>query len=438
MLQLSILFIWLTILAVLILLKSKYELLSPEFGFVACFIPSVLYAFLYVDIWSLNLSTMTVFTIMIGTFSFVITSFLTRPVCKMYIKLNPIVKSKSRTMDVNEYIASWKIHLIIGLQIIALICTIMFLISEFGTDLSYAMFAFRVSSMSVNSDDYVKLPLLLRALRRVCLASGYVVMFLLLNSVVYGNKKNRSSELICVLLSLFNGSTLGGRGESLQLLAAGVIQYLLISRRRNGKNFIQKKSLLKVFMLTGIIILTFAQIGELMGRNMSFLKFDEYIAVYLSAELKNLDIFVRRGVFGADVASAQTLTNVINVLAVLFNKPEWIHSLDLPFNYINGYALGNVCTIFFAFLYDGGLTAVVIYTSLMAAFCQKLYQSSLKSEMRSDISISTILYSFTWFTVVFSFFSNKFYEIVFSTIILWCMGTWTVLKWFFMQKITFR
>lgn len=48
-----------------------------------------------------------------------------------------------------------------------------------------------------------------------------------------------------------------------------------------------------MIVLATIILATFAGLGSLLGRQMEFLNFNDYIAVYLSAELKNLDIFIR-------------------------------------------------------------------------------------------------------------------------------------------------
>lgn len=64
-----------------------------------------------------------------------------------------------------------------------------FLISNFGTNISAAIYAFRLRSMNITSSDYVSLPGFVRLIRRIALAAGYIVMYLFFNGIVYKSKK---------------------------------------------------------------------------------------------------------------------------------------------------------------------------------------------------------------------------------------------------------
>ena len=157
------------------------------------------------------------------------------------------------------------------------------------------------------------------------------------------------------------------------------------------------------------------------------------MAVYLSAELKNLDIFVTTGIIGHPFIQSLTLYNVINSLGGILSQPSWIHSFAIPYYYYGNYSLGNVGTVFYPFIYDGGWLGVIVYTSIMATICQIVYKRFLKSNKTSDISLSFIFYSYLFYIIIFSFFSDKFYEMIFNTAFIWTLVSWAVLKVFLLK-----
>ncbi len=425
-------------LCILSLASSKGAVLSPQFGFATCFIPGIIYALMYVDKWNLQLSGYTLFTIILGVSIFITVSTITSWLCRIYKKeklRRGRITEGNVIGNVNDYITQWKLALIIILQLFTLVSTLLFLFRNFGTDLSAAMMSFRISNNDITSTNYITLPGTIRAIRRVCLASGFIMTYLFTNGLVYNNKKNRVAELLCIFLTLLNSLTLGGRGDALQLITAGVMQYLIIERHKEGRKFIKIGNILKIMVITIVIIATFAQVGELLGRNMSFINFNDYIAVYLSAELKNLDTFIRSGVFGTNFISSQTMVNVVNLLGSLLGNTDWIHNLDNPYRFMNGYSLGNVSTVFYAFMYDGGYIGTVIYTSIMAIICQIIFQGATNANTEKKISLSVVLYSYVWFTVIFSFFSDKFYEIIINTNFVWMLFSWLVIRAFLLVKL---
>lgn len=169
-----------------------------------------------------------------------------------------------------------------------------------------------------------------------------------------------------------------------------------------------------------ILLFSFSFVGELLGRNMmTFLGLRDYIAVYISAEIKNLDSFIGQGNFGSSLSNSQVFANLSKLLAFICMDPSIEHSLTNPFQFINGFALGNVSTIFYAFVFDGGLIGLVIFTVIMGIVCQFFFYKALKSDPSSQICLSIIFYSYVLFTVSFSFFSDKFYEMIFNPVFVW-------------------
>lgn len=188
-----------------------------------------------------------------------------------------------------------------------------------------------------------------------------------------------------------------------------------------------------------ILLFSFSFVGELLGRNMmTFLGLRDYIAVYISAEIKNLDSFIGQGNFGSSLSNSQVFANLSKLLAFICMDPSIEHSLTNPFQFINGFALGNVSTIFYAFVFDGGLIGLVIFTVIMGIVCQFFFYKALKSDPSSQICLSIIFYSYVLYTVSFSFFSDKFYEMIFNPVFVWFSLILFLAKRFFSMKFNCR
>lgn len=421
---------------------SKEAVISPQFGFAACFVPGIIYAFNYVRKWNMYLSNQTIEAIILGITVFIITSAIINYFSyKFRFRFGNVRFYEKNHIEVgciSDSIPAWKMRIVLILELLSLFLVLVFLIKNFGTNISVAIYTFRLRNRNITSNDYVSLPGFVRLLRRIALAAGYLVMYLFFNGIVHKSKKNRIIEIVCIVIAFINGIVLGGRGDGIQLIVAGIIIYLMMRRGEKGGISFQIADAVKIITLVIIILVTFAGMGSLLGRQMDFLNFNDYIAIYLSAELKNLDLFIRKGVFGTNFRNSQTMINIVNTLGSILRHQDWIHSLDNPYHYIGGMALGNVSTIFYAFMYDGGYAGIVVYTALFATISQIVFQCSLRAETRQKISFSILFYSYVWYTIIFSFFSDKFYEMIFNTAFIWTLFSWGVLVWFFNIRVKFK
>lgn len=435
MAQLIVLLVVLIGMMLLCLRTSKVAFVTPQFGFVACFIPGVVYAFSYVDKWDLQLTSSTVYVIVLGTITFVVASLLSGIVYKVFRKL----KKSGYKLRVSflrcESLSTWKFVIILFFQIITFVLLISFLIMNYGSSLSDAMFTYR--RLSVSGEDYIVLPGLIKAMRRLCISAGFITSYIFTRSLVYREKKYIFISLICTAVSLLNGMALGARGDAILIISGGIIQYMLLYSIRTGGKTIKTISFIKIMALIVVMLLSFSEIGKLLGRNMSSLKFGDYLAVYMSAELKNLDTFVRTGVFGATLENSQTMANISRLLATILGNPSIDHRLSNPYRFINGYALGNVSTVYYGFLYDGGIPGVVLFTTIMAVICQISFRKAINTNIQNGISLSIVIYSYIWYTVVFSFFSDKFYEMIFNTTFIWFVVSAIVIKLFLHVRFKF-
>ena len=85
-----------------------------------------------------------------------------------------------------------------------------------------------------------------------------------------------------------------------------------------------------------------------------------------------------------------------------------------------------------------GYIGILVYIPLMACICQVVYKKIININDNDTISISLIIYSYIYFALVFSFFSDKFYEIVLNTKFIWTLLSWIVLKKYFEIRIKIK
>lgn len=415
MLQLIIMLLWLVCLSAVCIKFTKGALLSPQFAFVTCFIPQVAYAFLFVDFWSLDFAWQTVATVLGGCTLFAAVSFAVSHCFDRYSRSRkPAFSVSLPETDGISNCTFWHAGAFLLLQIITVVWTFCFLLKATdASDISQAIITFNDTNKF--SDKLIELPGILGKLRMLTFASGFVWAYMLIYTFVHKIRIPRVLVLLNFVMSIVNTLTTGSRTDAFLLIVATVVMAYFIFARKNEWNM--KMSPKKWLVLGGgaaVLALSFQTLGNLLGRN-SKIGVWEYIGIYLSAELKNLDIFIREGSFGAPIGKWQTLINLINMIARRFNIPEWTHKFDIPFRNVNGHSLGNVATTFYAWLYDGGYIAVIIFTVIMAVICQLVYKFVTCREQKAGrISIAEIAYSYIFFTVAFSFFSNKFYEHIFS------------------------
>lgn len=76
----------------------------------------------------------------------------------------------------------------------------------------------------------------------------------------------------------------------------------------------------------------------------------------------------------------------------------------------------------------------------MAILSQKIYLKAIRSsKVKNDwIDLNVLAYSYMYYTILFSFFSNKFYEEIFSPRFLYYLVWWIALKFLCELKLKTR
>ena len=432
--------LFLAVILFLCLVTSKKVFLTPQFGFTIGFFISVIYAIFYIKKWGLYLSKGTFWVIGGGVLLFFIVSIITQWLYKIF----PIYSSKKQSMSqilsscgipINKTIDNWKLVVMVGFQSVTLLWLILYLHRLPGRGLVGSIAYFRNSMFSSQA---LTLPKALFHMRALCIASAYVWAYLFLRNLIIEKREKKYRILLIAnfLISCFISVLLGGRGGLIQIIIASVVQmYFILGEKNNWEKVLNLKTVGIIALIGCGVMASFQGLGFLLGRT-SNVDVAEYLAVYISAEVKNLDTFIRRGNFGSDIYHNQTFISMINAFSGKLGLPNWQHDLDLPFRYYGVHPLGNVATTFLPFLYDYGYKGVFLLVPPMAVFSQIVFQHALNGNRRKNhaFSFTIVMYSYVFFTIFFSLFSNKFYENIVSTSFIYTLIYWEILQLFFSFK----
>lgn len=182
-------------------------------------------------------------------------------------------------------------------------------------------------------------------------------------------------------------------------------------------------------------LMAFAYLTSFIGRSVQRTDYLYYIAIYCGASIKNLDSFLTESIVHSDIWGKMTFINIIHYIGARFGIQGLNYSISLNYNSIGAYALGNVYTIYYAFIKDFGYIGMLLLVALMAIISQVVYEKMKTTYTRSNIL--SIVYCFIVGLLAFSFFSNKFYEGVFDMNFIKYIVCWYLLDVVFGKRKTF-
>jgi oligosaccharide repeat unit polymerase len=153
---------------------------------------------------------------------------------------------------------------------------------------------------------------------------------------------------------------------------------------------------------------------EMVGRG-AVKEVGAYLAKYIGAQVYNLDHYLNEAFRESQIFGQETFQPSVQFICARLGISQWArYNLDLPFVYAKGYELGNVYTTFYAYIHDFGYTGVIILPLLFGFTSQLIYKFSRTSPDAHTINFGLVLYSYVAHVTLFSFFSNKFGEMLFS------------------------
>lgn len=437
---------------VLILIAAYFlnnrELMSPAVLYSGAFAFSGLWALAYAGKWFLEPSSLTVLVLVGGGLEFVFVTwfihlFFSSIRSKQVMNEQaPGYSPDDQGLDAGEEkikpwtIATWKIVLIVVVLIIGILYTI-YEIRKIGGGMSLGEAIYYVRVQTIFTVNGNTLPRLVSIIRNFSLSCGFFFGYILVRERVYFHKLSLSNILI-VLLAIVTTLLMGDRTEMVVVLIAIFCYYYFLLRTKNNRSKPNnKKFIIGVVTVGTVVLLLFPQIANLLGRESDAGSNSlDYLSVYIGAEIKNLDIFLRTSTIPVtgSVWGSQTFVNILPWFAKIFNFTLPAEGLILPFQTINGVYLGNVYTTYYAYLYDFGIWGVFTLVPVMAGISQLFFERILATRNPNHVPYSILIYSNIVSTLVLSFFSNKFFEQIFARSFVLIILFWVFLNIFVFEN----
>ena len=430
-----LLFIVLAIMLIILFKINKYDITSPAIVFIFGFVFQAAWAMAYAEKWELGLHLNTFLTITLGTLEFAVVCLLIK-----YIFSKKKKKEEPAHLDIIK-IANWKeiIYLVCisGFTVLYLYLVVKAVDGSFNSlsSISDAIAKFDKYSKFTDSFEVVRMPFLVSNIRTAIIASGYWFGYVILNNFIV-NKKVKVLEVIIYIVTMILSVLSGSRTPAFMMIVALIAYFVILKAKNNNyKTNIDFKVIRNIAIIGVVFVATFVSFGNLLGRNVQTKPVD-YLAIYIGAEVKNLDLFLQEKDTYAknEIFASQTLKPLVETYGKKIGfKGYKEYRLDLPFRSVKGNNLGNVYTTFYPYVYDFGYLGVAIFVFIMAAISQVVYEFIRRTNMKLTPQISILMYGIIFGCLLLSFFSNKFYETITNLNFIKSIVTWLLCNLFFVK-----
>lgn len=399
---------------------NNKDLLSPAFVFTTSFLFASIWATIYKKAWDLELHFNTFILIIASVFLFLITAVIVKLIYKNFkrkkFKLQNIEEKEDNERKLNIiFIETIKKIIFIVIELITIVSILIFLTKANGGNIfniSGALYNLRIKNFRETTINFPKIISVLRLLVGVL---GYYFSYILINNYIVEKKIDKYS-LIIVVLSIFSSALIGARGNTIDMiLSMFAIAFILVNKKNLFKMKIKFKTIVLICLAVLVILINFQQFGNLLGRN-NKVKAMDYLAEYCGAEIKNLDTFLQEDTYKAKdtVFGGQTFFAIIKWTSQFISFKNSNYEVVLPFRSVNGFSLGNVYTILYPLVYDFGYMGALSLVIFMALISQILYERCKTDKFDNKPSIRILVYSYVFPTILLSFFSNMFYNLIFN------------------------
>ena len=400
---------------------NKKDITAPAVVFSFGFAFQCMWAVLYHKAWRLDLHLNTFLVLFLGVLEFVFISGVIKYLFKLRDKkkgINVDEKSKLKVIKTNKVLEVLYLLFAIGMGAVYLYYVVRVVNGSFksiGT-ISEAISSFDTLRKFSNDSEVANLPFVISNLNLAIIASGYWFMYVIINNFL-AEKKISIIQILIVLVTMISSMLSGSRTPAFLMIISGLCYFLvLLNIKKNYKNIFSVKMFICLASLGVAALVLFQPVAKLLGRDIKNGAM-AYLSIYCGAEVKNLDTYLqekdyreRNNMFGS-----QTLYSImLTVGDKMHYKKAKDYRLDLPFRQVDDMELGNVYTTFYAFVYDFGYIGLAIFVFIMSAICAVIYEYIVRLKNLEKIRISILVYGVLFGCLLLSFFSNRFYEDVFS------------------------
>lgn len=393
---------------------NKYNILSLSFVSIFGFIVSHVAALYSLELWDLELSGFTFFTIIIGLITMIFAEALSKKVSFIGYKKNKIdyLEEHLAVKDVTWFVCG----------IILILCTFVYYREVLNVGMQVGIQGLDAVSFvksEANEADGLKMNFLIRQFFKIVMAISYVFIYIFVYNLIVNKKKNLSMIVlptICsVLITIFSGA----RTEILRILSAAIFDYLVVSYIYKRKNISISSTFFKFAPLfLGLGVIAFATKSIVKLSNVETSKMDSfmgYVSYYIGSPISVMNTKIDFKEYGLDYFYGNS--NFV---------PEFVYLGSLNYG-------GNVGSILNVATFEYGIVGMVSYIFIIYfIFGYILHHQILESTNHKGIHFKVILFSFSFFIFTMAYYSDCLGLLIGQT------GLLTMLAIYFVFKFSIR
>jgi len=257
------------------------------------------------------------------------------------------------------------------------------LISKFHLLSLYAPEKYRISA-------YVRYAML------IVIANSMVYLYVFIHNSCFRVFKKRDLFYVVNVFPWPIYAILASSRYELMVMMAMTLYFLyFLGGMHYGKPVKVRRKIFKIGTKMLLAFLTlFIMLTVFLGRSKSFSDINilNYITIYISAGIRNFDLYINNPQLAEHVIS-ETFPTINSIMYKCFGIGEY-HSLPLEFRNINGLNTGNIFTCFRRYYADFGVLGVFIIPFFLGLIITGLYYSSKKSCKNNKIGFELILFAY--------------------------------------------
>ena len=372
---------------------------SPSILLTSSFFISTICACFYSEEWEFSDLTL-VGIVVLGLSSFILFSFFIK-----FFDSRTKITTPKELVEIN--LTKGKLCIYLIFQIILIIATLNVIKQNVG---AFELFSGKYYELK-RSDNIIYKSRFVDVGWILNFSGTYYLIYIACNNLLLKSKKN-ILLYINIFLGCIGSLLMGTKTAFFMFLIGFFISYLLLFQKKVAWTYKPDfKTVCKMFLTILVFLFSFTIIDYMQGRTLDDVTPIDKLATYLGAPLKNLELFINENHSTNQLVGEQTFKNFYS--SIFKDLPVASENL-YKYRWINAHPLGNVSSMFMPIFYDFGVPGIIIIFGLFGIFCQKIYDKIKYEKTVFDTDFFSIFYSFLSFSIIFSFFSNKFFESAFS------------------------
>lgn len=398
---------------------------SPAILFTAGFWVSTLWAWNCQDKWGGFQNDALLVLVSIGTMSFSLGCF--------FVKL--VYKSGHRVIKPGQLCAikipKYKLYLYIMFEVFIAIMTIYVVRRNVSGRNLFEAIGQYYSANKYNRLVYA--PAYLKVMQYFNIAGVLIAGYIAINNKVC-KKKNPLALYFIIGFGMGISLLQGIRNIFfLFIISSAVMFYLFYGVSTGWKSNFNLLTLPRLLLFAGIIIGLFQITTMATGRSSDEFTFVEILSAYVGSPLKNLELYLSENHTPSQVFGGQTFRQTYQKIYELTGIPRYQVISLYEYRWIGKAGLGNVYTILMPLHQDFGFIGTSVVLFMIGAVSEWMYERLQRHKNKTSINYGIIIYAYCAFAISFSFFSNKYFEMVVSVAFIYTLISLFVIKHFFVN-----